>query len=114
MHLALYNDVIVFDQATKLVYIICWVHLDDDTTTINSSSSSSSGAASDNDEATPPPTQPHPRRFEGSTILIIVSSQRHHLILLSMPAFGLRKNHHPNHSTLCVSCTAPAGWWHTG
>jgi hypothetical protein len=46
MHLALYNDTIVFDQATKLVYIICWVHLDDDTTAVNSSSSSSNGSSS--------------------------------------------------------------------
>ncbi|KAK9829881.1 hypothetical protein WJX72_008431 [[Myrmecia] bisecta] len=28
LHLALYNDVIVFDQATKLAYVIAWVHLD--------------------------------------------------------------------------------------
>lgn len=46
MHLALYNDVIVFDQATKLVYIICWVHLDDNTTAVNSSSSSGATASS--------------------------------------------------------------------
>ena len=29
MHLALYNDVIVFDHATKLAYVISWVHTDD-------------------------------------------------------------------------------------
>ena len=28
MHLALYSDVIVFDHATKLAYVIAWVHLD--------------------------------------------------------------------------------------
>lgn len=28
MHMALYNTVIVFDQATKLAYVITWVHLD--------------------------------------------------------------------------------------
>ncbi len=28
MHLALYNTVLVFDQATKLAYIITWVHTD--------------------------------------------------------------------------------------
>lgn len=27
MHLALYNDVIVFDQATKIIYAISWVHI---------------------------------------------------------------------------------------
>ncbi|KAL6776027.1 ANS1 [Auxenochlorella protothecoides x Auxenochlorella symbiontica] len=27
LHLALYNDVIVFDHATKLAYVIAWVHL---------------------------------------------------------------------------------------
>lgn len=27
MHMALYNTVIVFDQATKLAYVITWVHL---------------------------------------------------------------------------------------
>jgi len=27
MHLALYNDVVVFDQATKIVYAISWVHV---------------------------------------------------------------------------------------
>lgn len=27
MHLALYNDVVVFDQATKIVYAISWVHI---------------------------------------------------------------------------------------
>lgn len=27
MHLALYNDIIVFDQATKIVYAISWVHI---------------------------------------------------------------------------------------
>lgn len=46
MHLALYNDTIVFDQATKLVYIICWVHLDDDSTSVSSSGSSSSNGSS--------------------------------------------------------------------
>lgn len=25
VHLALYNDVVVFDQATKLAYVVCWV-----------------------------------------------------------------------------------------
>jgi anthranilate synthase component 1 len=49
MHLALYNDVIVFDQATKLVYIICWVHLDDDTTRIGSSSNGNSSSSSRRD-----------------------------------------------------------------
>ena len=28
MHLALYDDVVVFDHATKLAYVIAWVHLD--------------------------------------------------------------------------------------
>ena len=28
MHMALYNTVIVFDQATKLAYVVTWVHLD--------------------------------------------------------------------------------------
>jgi anthranilate synthase component 1 len=28
LNLALYNDVVVFDQATKIAYAICWVHLD--------------------------------------------------------------------------------------
>lgn len=28
MHLALYNDVLLFDQATKIIYAISWVHLD--------------------------------------------------------------------------------------
>ncbi|GAX76879.1 hypothetical protein CEUSTIGMA_g4325.t1 [Chlamydomonas eustigma] len=27
MHLALYNDVVVFDQATKVIYAIAWVHV---------------------------------------------------------------------------------------
>ncbi len=27
LHLALYNDVVVFDQATKIIYAISWVHL---------------------------------------------------------------------------------------
>ena len=27
MHLALYNDVVVFDQATKIAYAISWVHV---------------------------------------------------------------------------------------
>lgn len=31
MHLALYNDVVVFDQATKIAYAISWVHLDPST-----------------------------------------------------------------------------------
>mmetsp|Transcript_8304 Transcript_8304/g.24880 ORF Transcript_8304/g.24880 Transcript_8304/m.24880 type:complete len:328 (+) Transcript_8304:143-1126(+) len=29
MHLALYNNCVVFDHATKLAYAIAWVHLDD-------------------------------------------------------------------------------------
>ena len=29
MHLALYNDVVVFDHATKLAYVIAWVHVDE-------------------------------------------------------------------------------------
>lgn len=29
MHLALYNNVLVFDHATKLAYVIAWVHMDD-------------------------------------------------------------------------------------
>ncbi|EFN53756.1 hypothetical protein CHLNCDRAFT_25481 [Chlorella variabilis] len=29
IHLALYNDVVVFDHATKLAYVISWVHLGD-------------------------------------------------------------------------------------
>ncbi len=29
MHLALYDDVVVFDHATKLAYVIAWVHVDD-------------------------------------------------------------------------------------
>lgn len=28
MHLSLYNEVVVFDQATKLAYICVWMHLD--------------------------------------------------------------------------------------
>lgn len=52
MHLALYNDVIVFDQATKLVYIICWVHLDDETTSVSSSSSSNGHSSSSSRDAT--------------------------------------------------------------
>ena len=28
LHLALYNNVIVFDQATKLAYCVAWVHMD--------------------------------------------------------------------------------------
>jgi anthranilate synthase component 1 len=44
MHLALYNDVIVFDQATKLIYIISWVHLDADAQAAASSSNGSSGS----------------------------------------------------------------------
>ena len=28
MHLALYDDVVVFDHATKLAYVIAWVHLE--------------------------------------------------------------------------------------
>lgn len=28
MHLSLYNEVVVFDQATKLAYICVWLHLD--------------------------------------------------------------------------------------
>ncbi|KAK9830714.1 hypothetical protein WJX74_003977 [Apatococcus lobatus] len=31
IHLALYNDVVVFDQATKLAYVISWAHLDGQT-----------------------------------------------------------------------------------
>ena len=48
MHLSLYNDVVLFDQATKIIYAISWVHLDpsstgsSSTTTPSSSSSSSS------------------------------------------------------------------------
>jgi anthranilate synthase component 1 len=55
MHLALYNDTIVFDQATKLVYVICWVHLDDDTTSVSSSSSngSSNGASASSSSRDP-------------------------------------------------------------
>ena len=30
MHLSLYNDVVVFDQATKIIYAISWVHIGDD------------------------------------------------------------------------------------
>lgn len=29
MHLSLYNEVIVFDQATKIAYTCVWLHLDD-------------------------------------------------------------------------------------
>lgn len=29
MQLALYNDVVVFDQATKIMYIVSWVHVDE-------------------------------------------------------------------------------------
>ena len=29
MHLALYNEVIVFDQATKLAYTCVWLHIRD-------------------------------------------------------------------------------------
>lgn len=55
MHLALYNDTIVFDQATKLVYVICWVHLDDDTTSVSISSSngSSNGASASSSSRAP-------------------------------------------------------------
>ena len=28
MHLSLYNEVVVFDQATKLAYVCVWLHLD--------------------------------------------------------------------------------------
>lgn len=28
IHLALYNDVVVLDQATKLAYVISWAHID--------------------------------------------------------------------------------------
>jgi hypothetical protein len=53
MHLALYNDTIVFDQATKLVYIICWVHLDDDTTSVSSSGNGSSNGSSSSSSRDP-------------------------------------------------------------
>jgi hypothetical protein len=29
IHLALYNDVILFDNASKLAYVTSWVHLDE-------------------------------------------------------------------------------------
>ena len=29
MHLSLYNEVVVFDQATKLAYTCVWLHLDE-------------------------------------------------------------------------------------
>ena len=29
LHLGLFHDVVVFDQATKLSYVVCWVALDD-------------------------------------------------------------------------------------
>ena len=29
MHLSLYNEVIVFDQATKIAYTCVWLHLED-------------------------------------------------------------------------------------
>ncbi|WIA41823.1 hypothetical protein OEZ86_009153 [Tetradesmus obliquus] len=44
MHLSLYNDVIVFDQATKLIYIISWVHLDAEAQAAAGSSNGSSGS----------------------------------------------------------------------
>eukprot|EP00878_Enallax_costatus_P014962 GHUV01015666.1.p1 GENE.GHUV01015666.1~~GHUV01015666.1.p1 ORF type:complete len:481 (+),score=153.14 GHUV01015666.1:575-2017(+) len=47
MHLALYNDVVVFDQATKLIYVISWVHLDKDTTSHTASSNGSSSSSRD-------------------------------------------------------------------
>ena len=28
MHMALYNEVVVFDQATKLAYVCVWLHMD--------------------------------------------------------------------------------------
>ena len=28
MHLSLYNEVVVFDQASKLAYVCVWLHLD--------------------------------------------------------------------------------------
>jgi anthranilate synthase component 1 len=28
MHLSLYNEVVVFDQATKLAYVCVWLHLE--------------------------------------------------------------------------------------
>jgi anthranilate synthase component 1 len=42
MHLSLYNDVVVFDQATKTIYAIAWVHLDGANTTPGAPPSSSS------------------------------------------------------------------------
>ncbi|CAI5522082.1 unnamed protein product [Closterium sp. Naga37s-1] len=29
VHLSLYNDVVVFDHVTKIVHVVCWVHVDD-------------------------------------------------------------------------------------
>lgn len=29
MHLALYKDMAIFDSATKLIYLVSWVHIDD-------------------------------------------------------------------------------------
>jgi anthranilate/para-aminobenzoate synthase component I len=46
MHLALYNDVVVFDQATKLIYIISWVHLDADAQAAAQAAASSSNGSS--------------------------------------------------------------------
>lgn len=46
LHLALYNDVVVFDQATKIIYVISWVHLDDATTTGSTASTSNRNTSS--------------------------------------------------------------------
>lgn len=29
LHLALYNDIIIFDHITKIAYIVAWIHIDD-------------------------------------------------------------------------------------
>jgi anthranilate synthase component 1 len=44
MHLSLYNDVILFDQATKIIYAISWVHLDPASTGSSSTTTSSSSS----------------------------------------------------------------------
>lgn len=45
LNLALYNDVVVFDQATKIIYVISWVHLDPATTTTPASTTGHTAAA---------------------------------------------------------------------
>jgi len=46
MHLSLYNDVVLFDQATKIIYAISWVHLDPSSTGSSSTTTPSSSSSS--------------------------------------------------------------------